>query len=146
VSKKSPQIAALIADCAGDPKYDAHYLGYFKCFNAQLYYEAHDVLEELWLADKHGPRGNFYKGLIQFTGAFVHLQKERLGPAGKLFQLALNNWAPYPAVQDDLELSTVQLLANTHLRALEQSQFTVNPWSPQTAPHLAFEATDARSK
>ena len=26
---------------------DAHYLGYFDCFNRQLFYESHDVLEEL---------------------------------------------------------------------------------------------------
>ena len=54
---------------------DAHYLGYFACFNRGWFYEAHDVLEELWLANRTGPNYAFYKGLIQLAGAFVHLQK-----------------------------------------------------------------------
>jgi predicted metal-dependent hydrolase len=37
---------------------DAHYLSFFACFNRQLFYEAHDVLEDLWLKDRHGADGN----------------------------------------------------------------------------------------
>jgi hypothetical protein len=48
VSKKSAKIAALIDSCRGQ-ELDAHYLGYFECFNRGLFYESHDVLEELWL-------------------------------------------------------------------------------------------------
>ena len=77
VSKKSGKIATLIDDCRGKGM-DAHYLGYFECFNRQLFYEAHDVLEELWLAQRNQPNDLFFKGLIQLAGAFVHLQKERL--------------------------------------------------------------------
>jgi Domain of unknown function (DUF309) len=57
VSHKSPKIADLQGR-----DLDAHYLGYFTCFNHGQFYEAHAVLEELWLADRHGPDGNFYKG------------------------------------------------------------------------------------
>lgn len=100
MSHKSPKIAALIADLQGRDL-DAHYLGYFACFNRGQFYEAHDVLEELWLADRRGPNGNFYKGLIQFAGAFVHLQKDcpkypRLRPAAALFTLAEDNFRAYP--------------------------------------------------
>ena len=56
MSRKSAKIAALIEGCRGRDL-DAHYLGYFECFNRGLFYEAHDVLEELWLADRHGPNG-----------------------------------------------------------------------------------------
>ena len=87
MSKKNLDIAALIETCRGG-KYDAHYLGYFECFNRGLFYESHDVLEELWLGERTGPNGAFYKGLIQFAGAFVHLQKGRLRPAAALFKLA----------------------------------------------------------
>jgi predicted metal-dependent hydrolase len=80
VSKKSPRIAAMIAGLSR-PGMDPHYLGYFECFNQQLFYEAHDVLEELWLAQRRQPNDLFYKGLIQLAGAFVHLQKNRLKPA-----------------------------------------------------------------
>ncbi len=77
---------------------DAHYLGYFDFFNRQLFYEAHDVLENLWLKDRNGPEGAFYKGLIQLAGAFVHLQKNRLRPAAALFKLAQANIKIYTPV------------------------------------------------
>src|SRR6266702_2966293 len=89
---------------------DAHYLGYFDCFNRQLFYEAHDVLEDLWLPDRHGAAGNFYKGLIQLAGAFVHLQKNRLRPAAALFKLAQANLEKYPAPPAPLDLPGVQRL------------------------------------
>src|SRR5204862_6359480 len=95
MSKKSAKIAALIDQCHGQ-ELNAHYVGYFVCFNRGLFYEAHEVLEELWLADRHGPNGPFYKGLIQLAGAFVHLQKGRLRPASALFKLARSNLSKYP--------------------------------------------------
>ena len=45
MSKKSAKIAALIESCQGQ-RLDAHYLGFFLCFNEQLFYEAHDVLAD----------------------------------------------------------------------------------------------------
>ena len=72
--------------CAQD--YDPHYLSYFECFNQQRFFEAHEVLEVLWLTQRDGPNGPFYKGLIQLAGAFVHWQKNRPGPAVALFKLA----------------------------------------------------------
>ena len=136
MSKKSPKIAALIENCSGHPVHDAHYLGYFQCFNSQLYYEAHDVLEELWLADKYGPNGLFYKGLIQFAGAFVHLQKNRLGPASKLFNLALKNLTPYPSPHADLDVVAVCNLARDYDHRLISTTFTVNPLAPSAPPVL----------
>src|SRR5256885_10158201 len=94
MSSKSGRIAALIQSCQGQ-QYDAHYLGYFELFNRGLFYESHDVLEELWLPVRQKPEGAFYKGLIQLAGAFVHLQKNRLRPAAALFKLARNNLQSY---------------------------------------------------
>ena len=109
MSKKSAKIAALIEGCRGQTL-NAHYLGYFECFNRGLFYEAHDVLEELWLADRRGPDGDFYKGLIQFAGAFVHLQKHttlrpRLRPSAALFKLAQANLEKYPPRHHSLDLA-----------------------------------------
>src|SRR5476649_990984 len=106
VSHKSARIAAMIESFRGG-ELDAHYLGYFDCFNRQLFYEAHDVLEDLWLSDRHGANGNFYKGLIQLAGAFVHLQKNRLRPAAALFKLALANLERYSSPHEELDLKIV---------------------------------------
>ena len=137
MSKKSGHIAQRIAAFAGQ-ELDAHYLGYFDCFNRQLFYEAHDVLEELWLADRHGPNGNFYKGLIQLAGAFVHLQKQRLRPAAALFKLARANVEKYPGSHEQLDIRGVVNLIDTWLAQLEGTEFKVNPLRTDNAPRLAL--------
>jgi predicted metal-dependent hydrolase len=135
LSKKSAKIAGLIERCQGQP-HDAHYLGYFECFNQQLFYEAHDVLEELWLGQRHGPNDGFYKGLIQFAGAFVHLQKNRLGPAAALFKLSRKYLAAYPARHEDLDLERVHTLINEWVGKLEGSNFLENPLLLENPPQL----------
>jgi predicted metal-dependent hydrolase len=106
VSKKSAAIATRIQQFEG-AMLPAHYLGFFDCFNRQQYYEAHDVLEEMWLSAKRGADGDFYKGLIQLAGAFVHVQKNRPGPAVALLDLARNNLQKYPTVHHSLDIKPV---------------------------------------
>jgi uncharacterized protein len=137
MSKKSAKIAAMIASCQGQ-NIDAHYLGYFECFNRQLFYEAHDVLEELWLADRKGPKGDFFKGLIQFAGAFVHLQKNRLRPAAALFKLARANLEKYPLVHERLDIGNLLLTIDGWLARLESTAFASNPLDPSNAPKLCL--------
>ena len=139
MSKKSGKIAALIESCRGQ-ELDAHYLGYFECFNRGLYFEAHDVLEELWLADKTGPNYSFHKGLIQLAGAFVHLQKNRLRPAAALYKLARTNLEKYPAVHERLDLTVVLALIADWLARLEAQDFSVNPLMADNAPRLGLVA------
>ena len=140
MSKKSAKIAVLIAGNAGRG-FDEHYLGYFDCFNAQLFYESHDVLEELWLAQgKSGPNYAYYKGLIQLAGAFVHLQKQRLRPAVALFNLADANLRQYPARHDSFDVAgALGLIADWRGR-IESQGFTVNPLLADNAPQLALPA------
>ena len=143
MSRKSAKIAALIEACRGQ-ELDAHYLGYFECFNRGLFYEAHDVLEELWLADRRGPDGDFYKGLIQFAGAFVHLQKHtalrpRLRPSAALFKLARTNLAKYPSPHHRLDVAALLRLIEQWLDRLEANAFAVNPLDHHPAPALKPE-------
>jgi predicted metal-dependent hydrolase len=138
VSKKSSHIAQRIEAFQGR-ELDAHYVGYFDCFNRQLFYEAHDVLEELWLADRHGPNGAFYKGLIQLAGAFVHLQKQRLRPAAALFKLAQANLEKYPGHHEQLDLGRAIRLINHWRGELEARDYGVNPLRQDNAPSLRLE-------
>jgi predicted metal-dependent hydrolase len=138
VSHKSARIAAMIESFRGR-ELDPHYLGYFDCFNRQLFYEAHDVLEDLWLLDKQGNNGSFYKGLIQLAGAFVHLQKNRLRPAAALFKLARANLEKYPSPHEQLDLQLVLRLIGGWLRQLETNEFKVNPLSVANIPRLALQ-------
>src|SRR5882762_53846 len=49
-----------------------YYRAFFQCWNEQRYYEAHDVLEQVWLHDPISSEdAQYFKGLIQAAGAFV---------------------------------------------------------------------------
>ena len=107
--------------------HDVRYAGYFELFNRGQYYEAHDVLEDLWLPLRKEPNGDFYKGLIQLAGAFVHLQKERLRPSGALLKLARNNLWKFVPDFEQLNLTEVIALIDATMAALENSEFSENP-------------------
>lgn len=138
MSKKHDRITELAAQFAGDGV-DPRYAGYFALFNRQKFYEAHDVLENLWLPGRHGANGNFYKGLIQLAGAFVHLQKNRLRPSAALFKLARTNLEKYPRRHEQLDLTAVLALIADWLQRLEQSEFTINPLTAAIVPQLELQ-------
>jgi len=75
---------------------DPHLAGFIECFNRQAYYEAHDVLEELWLKTT-GERRDFYKGLIQTAAVFLKLQQDKPEPAMRLAQRAASHLEKYPS-------------------------------------------------
>lgn len=120
-------------------KLDPHYTGYFQLFNEQKFYEAHDVLEHIWLPDKHGPNGSFYKGLIQLAGAFVHLQKNRLRPSAALFKLTQANLEKYPNTHEHLEVKMVLDMVRSWLDDLESSDFLRNPLPHRPPPQLHLQ-------
>ena len=134
MTHKSAKVAERVAAFAGG-RHDARYLGYFDCFNRGEYYEAHDVLEDLWLPDRKGPDGNFYKGLIQLAGAFVHVQKKRFPPAVALLRLARANLRVYPSLHHGLDLEAVLAMAERWMNMLGDIE-AGSSWSPETWPRM----------
>ncbi len=140
MSHKSPRIAAFLAglDPDGLPR---HYAGFFHCFNQGLYFEAHEVLEDLWLAEgKTGADYAFYKGLIQWAGAFVHLQKGRLRPAVALFDLAADNLRRYAPHHRRLDLESALEDIRSWKRDIVASGFMSNPLPQRPAPRISLQA------
>jgi predicted metal-dependent hydrolase len=115
---KSEHVQALLKT-AGASGPEGPYLAYFFFFNRQQFYEAHDILESLWLAERKGPSNEFYKALIQLAGAFVHLQKRRVKPAIALFKLSKSYLIKYPQVHEGLSLSNVLRLIDDWVAHLE---------------------------
>jgi predicted metal-dependent hydrolase len=124
------------------------YRAFFHCWNEKRYYEAHDVLEQLWLKSKP-PDANYFKGLIQAAGAFVHLQKrfeyplhakhsKRLSPAVRLFRLAERNLSPFAPRHHGLDVAALCQLLRECTDAIVASDYKTNPWSPETAPKLTL--------
>src|SRR6266478_5089507 len=138
MSEKRKKIAALIEPFHGQ-ELDARYLGYFECFNKGRFFEAHEVLEDLWLADRKGPDGSFYKGLIQLAGAFVHLEKKRPSPASALFKLALGNFENYPEIHHRLDLRKVAGQIGEWLEALGAARANGIQLLPGEMPRLGLE-------
>ena len=122
------------------------YRAFFQCWNEQRYYEAHDVLEQLWL-NTNTDDDYFFKGLIQAAGAFVHLQKNfehpthakhgrRLQPAVRLFRLAERNLSIFAPKHHGLDVAAVCELLRGTADQIVASNYKTNPWSPETAPKL----------
>lgn len=150
---KGERISQFVRDLEGE---DANFSGkvadhpfyraYFRCWNDQLYYEAHDVLEQLWL-NSDTADDNFFKGLIQAAGAFVHLQKNfehpthakhgrRLRPAVRLCELAEKNLAAFGPTHHALNVAALVDLLRSTRGKIVASDFKTNPWSPQNAPKV----------
>lgn len=122
------------------------YRAFFRCWNERHYYEAHDVLEQLWLkTDSEDAR--FFKGLIQAAGAFVHLKNHyehpshpkhsrRLAPAVRLFRMAEKNLSSFKPGHHGLNVTSCCELLRKYSDQIVASDYTRNPWSPETAPKL----------
>jgi predicted metal-dependent hydrolase len=125
------------------------YRAFFHCWNEKRYYEAHDVLEQLWLKTKSAD-ADYFKGLIQAAGAFVHLQKrfehplhakhsKRLSPAVRLFRLAERNLSRFAPRHHGLDVAALCRLLRTCADQIVASDYKTNPWSPETAPKLRLQ-------
>jgi hypothetical protein len=126
-----------------------YYRAFFRCWNEQRYYEAHDVLEQVWLGKSITPEdAQYFKGLIQAAGAFVHLQKhyqhpthpkhgKRLAPAVRLFRLAGKNLAPAGPRRHDLDVAAFRNMLSRYCGAVD-ADHGKNPWSPDRAPKVSL--------
>jgi predicted metal-dependent hydrolase len=120
--------------------YDPRYVEFFERFNQQRFFEAHEVLEALWLPQRQGPNGLFYKGLIQLAGAFVHWQKNRPGPAAALLGLAHANLGKYPAIHDGLNVADALAIVEEWLRRLEAAAAASQSLAQISLPQLRLES------
>src|SRR5215831_12718437 len=110
-----------------------YYRAFFRYWNEQRYYDAHDLLEQLWL-DTKSPDIDFFKGLIQAAGAFVHLQKHfeqpshvkhsrRLSPAVRLFGLANKNLSQFAPRHHGLDVAALCQLLNRYADEIVSSDY-----------------------
>jgi predicted metal-dependent hydrolase len=76
---------------------DPRFTEFVELFNHKKFFEAHEVLEDLWLVS-HGETKTFYKGLIQLAVAFAHLQRNNRRGARQVHLRAtglLSQFAPF---------------------------------------------------
>ena len=106
---------------------DPRYLQYFRLFREEKYFEAHEILESLWLETK-GEQRVFYQGLIQLAAALVHFQKGNLDGARELVQNASKHFLPYLPKYGGVEISLI-------LKEFEKflAEWSKNPSQPLRA-------------
>jgi len=80
-----------------------------RLFNEEYFFEAHEVLEDLWKRE-HGKPKLFLQGLIQICAAYHHFQNGNLIGAATLLERGAQKMRSYPA--DYLGIDTVKLLAH----------------------------------
>lgn len=80
-------------------EYREEYLEGLRLFNAEDFFECHDVLEELW-SETLGEPKKFYQGMIQVAISLFHFGNGNLGGARKLYDSSRKYLLPYaPAYQ-----------------------------------------------
>jgi hypothetical protein len=147
-------VRSLENGSAGEGAQD-YYAAFFELWNAQRYYEAHDVLEQLWLAKPGRNLARFYQALIQAAGAFVHLQKNfeqpthvkhsrRLRPATRLLALARRNLEGLPENFRGLNVVAFREMLRRWSDDITAGEFTRNPWTPHNAPRLFLRRTTVK--
>lgn len=135
MSHKSDKIAKILAGIPSS-RYDPRYVGYFECFNRELFYEAHDVLEELWLASRDTPEARYYQGLIMATGAFVHFQNDRPKAASNLLRAAIERLKPFGRAHLGFAVGAFVACLESWLYLVESTDRRENPFHPKLAPKL----------
>lgn len=103
----------------------AEYFRYFVLFNNRDFFEAHEVLEDLWVVEVE-PLRTYYKGLIQAAVAICHWQRGNHSGARKLHRSAMAYLAPYPEQFEGFALGDFR-------RTMEE---LFGPWeaNPEAAP------------
>lgn len=114
---------------------DSRYLDYFRLFQEEKFFEAHEVLEGLW-RQTQGEEREFYHGLIQLAAALVHFQKGNLKGAEELFRTASRYLKPYPPDYQGVRISKVLQAFREFLKAWSKA-----PDEPSIAKRLLPRVT-----
>jgi predicted metal-dependent hydrolase len=118
-------------------EYDPRFLKGIEEFNARLYFECHETLEEIWLED-HGPDREFYQGIIQIAAGYFKWEQEVLIGAIKLWRSGLEKLEKYPAVHLGVNLDSFVRGVRDNLKEVESSHRKGGGCPELSVPLLSF--------
>jgi uncharacterized protein len=102
-------------------------------FNAGLFYECHDTLEELW-SGVRGPSRDFFQGLIQVAVGLYHLGNGNRAGARSLLDRASTRLHRYPDAYGGLDLGALRASLASWEKALAEEAPLAS--FAETAPRL----------
>lgn len=112
-------------------KYHPLYLAFFRHYHQGEYWEAHEVLEELWQTQRHN---DFYHGLIQVAAIMHQLKRGKIRGARKLATSALVYLEPYGPEKDGVRLSEVVAWLHRCLDVLPANVERMEPTAVEALP------------
>ena len=86
-------------------------------FNAQKFFEAHEVWEEIWLTEAE-PEKTFLQGLIQVAAAFHHFKRGNSRGAESLLMAGILKLSRFPAGHLGLAVGELRAAAKEWARLL----------------------------
>jgi uncharacterized protein len=95
-------------------------------FNSSEFYDAHEVLEDVWRAEQ-GPRKLFLQGLIQVAVALHHHSTGNFVGCRSLLGRAARNLSSYPENYSNLNLKQLRVSLQEWQNALDEKR-TVPPF------------------
>ena len=104
-------------------------------FNAGLFFECHDTLEEMW-AGVRGPSRDFFQGLIQVSVAYYHLENGNAAGAESMMRRALKRFERYPPRYFGFDVAAQR---GRLVRWLERFASGESAASSADQPHWDFE-------
>lgn len=103
------------------------------CFNCGQFFECHELLEEIWLAEAPGEK-LFYQGLIQVAAGFHHYQRGNLDGAHSLIRQGAEKLAAYPPKHDRIDLAGLRAALLPWLESLSRGQQPTDLAPPRIQP------------
>lgn len=97
--------------------YSPLYLQFFRHYHKEEYWEAHEVLEELWQTERHN---DFYHGLIQIAAIMHQLKRGKVRGARKLATSALRYLKPFLPQKEGVNVEEVVCWLNHCLKTLPE--------------------------
>lgn len=85
------------------PPYDERYLKGIKLFNQRLFFECHEIWEDLWIEINSEPK-QFYQGLIKAAVALHHFRRGNASGARTLYYSCLDLLEPYRPLYHGMDL------------------------------------------
>jgi uncharacterized protein len=99
--------------------FDLHsYIRGIRLFNEHKFFEAHEVLEDVWRAAPHDSK-KFFQGLIQVAVALHHESRGNRVGAVSLLKRAARNLATYPEGFQGMHVPQLLQAISTCAEALE---------------------------
>ena len=127
--------------------YEPLYLAYLVYFNRDRdYFECHEVLEELWLAQERDP---LYKALLQVAVGLYHFRNGNIRGATIMMNQACGVLGTYPGNTLGIDLAKLVREAGVYAKQLEAYSVQPFPYYDLTIdildPALAAEVSQAAS-